>query len=152
MRQPGDATFALGPHVDGGSIERWEKNGHGLGDDGTGTYAKIWNGDWQEHDPWYWPGLINVESDMYKGIGACSVFRAAQGWLALSDIAPGEGHLQVNPLLKESLAYWSMRPFFEPIKSKEEAGADWLNPENWRIEENTNVIVRSEYGCRLNAN
>ena len=27
IRQPGDAGFALGPHVDGGSVERWEPEG-----------------------------------------------------------------------------------------------------------------------------
>lgn len=27
IRQPGDARFALGPHVDGGSLERWEDAG-----------------------------------------------------------------------------------------------------------------------------
>ncbi|KAH0390869.1 DUF1479-domain-containing protein, partial [Aureobasidium melanogenum] len=28
MRKPGDNTFALGPHVDGGGTERWEPNGY----------------------------------------------------------------------------------------------------------------------------
>ncbi|KAF2668700.1 DUF1479-domain-containing protein [Microthyrium microscopicum] len=113
MRQPGDAAFALGPHVDGGSVERWEEGGYGLGNDGRGTFREIWEGDWRNHDPWYYPGRLKVESDIYKGVGACSVFRAAQGWLSLSEIAPGEGHLLVNPLLKEALTYWLMRPFFE---------------------------------------
>ncbi|KAJ6093520.1 hypothetical protein N7486_008809 [Penicillium sp. IBT 16267x] len=31
IRQPGDAGFALGPHTDAGSVERWEDNGYGLG-------------------------------------------------------------------------------------------------------------------------
>jgi hypothetical protein len=144
MRLPGDTSFALGPHVDGGSIERWEKDGYGRGDYGKGTYAKVWAGDWESHDPWYWPGWDGVESDIYKGIGACSVFRAAQGWLALSDIAPGEGHLKVNPMLKEATAYYLMRPFFEPIKPKEEAGTDFLNPENWKFEEQITVSARSD--------
>src|SRR5689334_6837050 len=29
IRQPGDAQFALGPHQDGGSVERWEMDGYG---------------------------------------------------------------------------------------------------------------------------
>lgn len=44
MRQPGDAKFALGPHVDGGSCERWELDGYGKG----GVYDKIWQGEWEE--------------------------------------------------------------------------------------------------------
>jgi hypothetical protein len=31
MRLPGDSQFALGPHVDGGSCERWEEDGYGRG-------------------------------------------------------------------------------------------------------------------------
>jgi hypothetical protein len=27
VRQPGDSKFALGPHIDGGSLERWEDAG-----------------------------------------------------------------------------------------------------------------------------
>jgi hypothetical protein len=40
IRQPGDAGFALGPHVDGGGVERWEDNGYGLGN----VYQSIWEG------------------------------------------------------------------------------------------------------------
>ncbi|KAK5688411.1 hypothetical protein LTS10_000389 [Elasticomyces elasticus] len=44
MRQPGDAKFALGPHVDGGSCERWEEEGYGRGQ----VYNSIWQGKWEE--------------------------------------------------------------------------------------------------------
>jgi len=27
IRKPGDSKFALGPHIDGGSLERWEDPG-----------------------------------------------------------------------------------------------------------------------------
>ena len=40
IRQPGDTGFALGPHLDGGSVERWEPDGYGRG----GVYEKIWQG------------------------------------------------------------------------------------------------------------
>lgn len=43
IRQPGDANFALGPHIDGGSVERWELNGYGRG----GVYNKIFEGSWK---------------------------------------------------------------------------------------------------------
>jgi len=47
MRTPGDAKFALGPHVDGGSVERWEEEGYGRGN----VYDAIWKGKWDEYDP-----------------------------------------------------------------------------------------------------
>lgn len=51
MRQPGDASFALGPHIDGGSCERWEENGYGKGGDGKGVYGTVFSGDWEKWDP-----------------------------------------------------------------------------------------------------
>jgi hypothetical protein len=76
MRLPGDAKFALGPHVDGGSCERWEPEGYGRGH----VYDKVWEGKWEEYDPWESSCRLDVVSDMYQGVGACSMFRMFQGW------------------------------------------------------------------------
>lgn len=46
--------------------------------------------------------------------GGCSVFRAFQGWLGLSEHGPQQGTLIVHPIMKESTAYWILRPFFKP--------------------------------------
>jgi hypothetical protein len=35
-------------HIDGGSVERWEPDGYGR----AGTYEKIFQGRWEEYDPW----------------------------------------------------------------------------------------------------
>lgn len=78
MRLPGDARFALGPHVDGGSCERWEEDGYGRGK----VYDAIWQGRWEEYDPWESSMRLPVVSDKYQGVGACSMFRMFQGWLA----------------------------------------------------------------------
>lgn len=78
MRMPGDAKFALGPHVDGGSCERWEEEGYGRG----GVYDSIWKGRWEEYDPWESSKRLPVVSDLYQGVGACSMFRMFQGWLS----------------------------------------------------------------------
>ena len=78
MRLPGDSKFALGPHVDGGSVERWEEGGYGLGK----VYDDIWQGRWEEYDPWESSTRLPVMSDLYGGIGACSMFRMFQGWLS----------------------------------------------------------------------
>jgi hypothetical protein len=134
VRQPGDAGFALGPHVDGGSIERWEPEGYGIG----GVYDKIYQGEWERYDPWEASSRVSVVSDLYGGAGACSMFRMFQGWLSMSHTGPNEGTLKVNPLLQLSTSYFLLRPFFTPINqtnaSKDgEATTDFLQPENWRL-------------------
>ena len=63
MRLPGDAKFALGPHVDGGSCERWEEAGYGRGN----VYNDIWAGQWEQYDPWESSTRLPVISDMYGG-------------------------------------------------------------------------------------
>ncbi|KAI1812500.1 DUF1479 domain protein [Poronia punctata] len=128
IRQPGDATFALGPHIDGGSVERWETNGYGLGK----VYDKIFQGSWEEYDPWDAGTRVHAVMDNYNGLGACSMFRMFQGWLSMSYTKGFEGTLLVNPLLQLATAYYLLRPFFRPIK---EPGAlsveDYLAPSNW---------------------
>lgn len=46
IRSPGDAKFKLGPHMDGGSIERWEDP------DYRAVYQVILSGRWEEFDAW----------------------------------------------------------------------------------------------------
>lgn len=104
------ARFALGPHIDGGGPERWEPAGYGKG----GVYDAIWQGRWEEYDPWEASTRLPVESDLYQGAGACSAFRMAQGWLSMSKTGPFEGTLLVNPLLSLATAYFLLRPFFTP--------------------------------------
>ncbi|WPH04843.1 Hypothetical protein R9X50_00774000 [Acrodontium crateriforme] len=138
IRLPGDAKFALGPHVDGGSCERWEPDGYGRG----GVYDKIWQGKWEEYDPWEASCRLPVVADLYGGVGACSMFRMFQGWLSMSDTGPGEGTLLVNPLLSRATAYYLLRPFFTPKKAIRDPGSEFfddafLAPENWQLEQPT---------------
>ncbi|KAI1407995.1 DUF1479-domain-containing protein [Hypoxylon sp. FL1857] len=130
IRQPGDATFALGPHVDGGSVERWELNGYGLG----GVYKKIFEGSWEDYDPWDASTRVTAVMDNYNGLGACSMFRMFQGWLSMSTTRPFEGTLMVNPAVKLSTTYMLLRPFFRPIKDVYRASPDeYLAAENWEF-------------------
>lgn len=112
MRLPGDAKFALGPHVDGGSVERWDERGYGLG----GVYKDIWKGEWEKFDPWEASCRLPIVSDLHNGVGACSMLRMYQGWLSMSTTGPFEGTLLVNPLLAKATAYYLLRPFFTPRK------------------------------------
>ncbi|OJJ98613.1 hypothetical protein ASPACDRAFT_121159 [Aspergillus aculeatus ATCC 16872] len=137
IRQPGDAGFALGPHVDGGSVERWEDSGYGLGK----VYQRIWEGQWEEYDPWEASCRVPAVADLYYGAGACSMFRMFQGWLSMSHTGPREGTLLVNPLLSMATAYYLLRPFFEPISSPPAGDCSrlaletYLDPTNWRLEQ-----------------
>jgi len=45
----------------------------------------------------------------------CTFFRAFQGWLSMSSSEPGHGTLKVLPNLKESTAYWYLRPFLADV-------------------------------------
>lgn len=111
LRQPGDAAFALGPHQDGGSVERWLPSGYGRG----GTYDAVFAGAWEDDfDPWDAGTRVHAVTDLYDGLGACSAFRMFQGWLSLSAARAREGTLLVNPLLRLATAYALLRPFFRP--------------------------------------
>ncbi|KAK7941595.1 uncharacterized protein PG986_013982 [Apiospora aurea] len=134
IRQPGDARFALGPHIDGGSVERWERHGYGLGGSGRGVYEDVFAGRWEDHDPWDAGARVGAVSDNYRGLGACSMFRMFQGWLSMSRTGPREGTLMVNPLLRLATAYVLLRPFFEPVvAAKEKRDGGYLDEENWRF-------------------
>ncbi|KAK3393759.1 hypothetical protein B0H63DRAFT_491569 [Podospora didyma] len=105
-------TTITSAHVDGGSVERWENDGYGR----AGTYRDIFQGHWEEYDPWESSTRIGVTSDLYRGTGACSIFRMFQGMLALShnDNSPSSSSpiLRVCPMPKLATAYLLLRPFF----------------------------------------
>jgi len=128
IRPPGDAGFALGPHIDGGSCERWEAEGYGRG----GVYNSVYKGKWEEFDPFESSCRLPVVSDLYNGAGACSMFRMYQGWMSMSHTAPGEGTLLVNPLFRYATAYYLLRPFFSP--KKEGSGVSFLHEDNWQLD------------------
>lgn len=112
IREPGDAKFTLGPHIDGGSLERWEDPEY------SRVYTKILEGKWEEYDPFDAKHRVKANMDLYNGAGACSMLRFFQGWLSMSDTGPGEGTLHVCPLLTHSTAYTILRPFFD-LKTNE---------------------------------
>lgn len=130
IRMPGDSGFALGPHMDNGSVERWEKHGYGLG----GVYDAIFNGRWEDYDAWESSCRLPVQSNLYDTHGGCSAYRMYQGWMAMSHASPGEGHLKVYPLLEKSTAYILLRPFFDPMSSPSSADLSApLNSQHWRL-------------------
>ena len=112
IRNPGDAKFALGPHIDGGSLERWEDPEYAK------VYHEIFEGRWENYNAFDAKHRINARMDLYNGAGTCSMFRVFQGWLSMSDTRPREGTLKLCPMLKHATAYILLRPFFDLSSSK----------------------------------
>ena len=134
MRAPAGGDFALGPGLDRGSPERWNSTGYG-----SKVYESIWQGRWEDYDPWEISSRLSMNSHLNQGVGACSMFRAAQGWLSLSTIDAREGTLLVNPMLKHAMAYYLLRPFFSantgPMDMKTGTfDESFLAPENWILD------------------
>lgn len=78
--QPGDQSFNLGPHLDGGSLERWEDPEY------RKCYSEILKGEWENHDPFSITHRLKATVDMYHGPGGCSAFRSYQVEQSLSSL------------------------------------------------------------------
>ncbi|KAG2158747.1 uncharacterized protein EDB93DRAFT_1120013 [Suillus bovinus] len=100
IRTPGDSSFTLDPHIDGGSIERWEDP----------TFRRVFR------------RILAGGRDLYNAPGQCSVLRCWQGWTSLSTTGVGEGTLRVLPMLSLATAYIMLRPFFRPSGP---SGGEW---------------------------
>ena len=66
IRPPGPSVFTLGPHIDGGGLERWEDNGF------RSCYQKIFDGDWKSHDPFDVTPRLTAKQDLYNAPYACN--------------------------------------------------------------------------------
>ncbi|KAI0316742.1 hypothetical protein OF83DRAFT_1059849 [Amylostereum chailletii] len=126
IRKPGVQWEAHPPHVDGGSIERWE-------DETFRTcFADILRGDWRKHDPYELEGRINARNSIYGRPNQASIFRTFQGWLAMSETAPSQGTIRFFPDVLLSNAYTILRPFFRAKATP--VSEDLLAPENWEYD------------------
>ena len=70
-RHPGDTSFALGPHADSGTIERWEDEVY------SSAYTQIIR-KWEEWDAWNIDSRVGANTDLYDSPGGSSVFRTFQ--------------------------------------------------------------------------
>ncbi|KAI3611953.1 duf1479 domain protein [Moniliophthora roreri] len=124
IRLPGDTMFTLGPHCDGGSIERWEDPTYRT------CFKNILEGNWRAHDPFDATPRIHAKQDLYNAPNQCSIFRPWQGWLSMSRTGPGEGTLRVFPSLTLSTAYAILRPFFRPKSTSSTS----MKAEDWELD------------------
>ncbi len=107
MREPQDTSFGLSPHLDSGSVERWLEPNY------RKTYEHIFKGNWKNYDPFDLSSRLEVE--FMPSPAVCRVFRAFQGWTALTAQGEGDGTLQVIPFIKEATSYIMLRPFLEDV-------------------------------------
>ncbi|KAF9007508.1 hypothetical protein BDQ17DRAFT_1422870 [Cyathus striatus] len=129
IRHPGVQWNVHPPHVDGGSVERWEDQ------EFRKCFADIFSGNWKNHDPYELEGRLNARSSIYGRPNQSTVFRTFQGWLAMSETAPTQGTLKVFPDVLLSNAYIMLRPFFTPtVPVDSEAIYD---PSNWKYDIST---------------
>jgi hypothetical protein len=140
VRTPGESTWHLNAHIDGGSVERWEPDGYGR----AGTYRAIWDGHWEDYDPWESSSRLKVTSDLYNGAGSCSMFRMFQGWLSMSPVDPSEGTLLLCPMLRLATAYFLLRPFFSPRVSRaaSPSAAAFLARDNWSLDFSQSSVLQ----------
>jgi hypothetical protein len=115
-RTPGDATLALGPHIDGGVAGRWLDAGQRV------PYRAVFAGDPLGFDPFDARGRTGSSG---LDANACSVFRTSQG--------PGDGTLQVVPIAS-AIAWVLLRPLQPDVPPESLCGAEsgralWLTPE-----------------------
>jgi len=59
IRQPGDRSFVIGPHIDGGSLERWEDPAF------RACFRAILAGRWREYDPFDAAPRLDANTDLY---------------------------------------------------------------------------------------
>ncbi|KAE9409770.1 DUF1479-domain-containing protein [Gymnopus androsaceus JB14] len=126
IRHPGPEWTSFPPHVDGGSIERWQDPAF------RSCFNDILSGDWRKHDPYALSGRFEARSSLYQRANQASVFRTFQGWLAMSETAPTQGTLKVFPDVLASNAYLILRPFFRPLVPF--GSAEILDPKNWEYD------------------
>jgi len=107
MREPQDTSFGLSPHLDSGSVERWLEPNY------RKTYEPIFKGNWQDYDPFDLSSRLDIE--FIPSPAVCRVFRAFQGWTALTAQGEGDGTLQVIPFIKEATSYLMLRPLLEDV-------------------------------------
>jgi len=106
MRTPEMGEATLPPHLDSSSTERWEDPTY------RACYAPLFEGDYENYDPWCVDHRLNATMNLYDGLRSQSVFRSLQGWLAVSQTNVGEGTLTLLPNIKLASAYIMLRPFF----------------------------------------
>lgn len=108
IRPPGVEFYGLGPHIDAGSLTRWADPTY------SSVYHAVFSGHPELLDNYDLTTRKDAQTALFTGAAHSRVFRAFQGWTALTEAGPGEGSLMLYPNVKWTIAYVLLRPFFSP--------------------------------------
>lgn len=114
MREPGDATLGLSPHVDGGSIERWIDPGY------RHVYDAVYHGDIARYRAF--DAASRTEAREIPSPAVCRMFRTFQGWTALTAQGPGDGTLNLVPIA-DAMAWMLLRALQDDVADDDLCGA-----------------------------
>ncbi|KAG6904910.1 hypothetical protein DXG01_006269 [Tephrocybe rancida] len=106
IRHPGSSWDLHPPHVDGGTIERWEDPAF------RQCFSSILSGNWRSHDPYDLQGRVAASTS--------------------SETAPTQGTLRVYPDVLLANSYLILRPFFRPTLLAD--SPDYLKAETWEFD------------------
>lgn len=123
-RPPRQEFLGLGPHIDAGSLCRWADPTY------RKVYDLIFSGNPRQHDPFDLTVRKNADQFLFPGVAHSTVFRAFQGWTALTKAAAEEGTILLYPNVSTLIAYVLLRPFFRPPANQ----ADILDATQWTFD------------------
>lgn len=124
IRPPGVLFRSLGPHIDTGSLSRWADPGY------QSVYEAVFSGKPELLDNYDLDVRKNVKQALFPGPAHSRMFRAFQGWTALTSAGQGEGSLMLYPCVKWCIAYVLLRPFFNPPESEK----DIMDASKWTFD------------------
>jgi len=122
-RPPHSPFLGLGPHIDAGSFSRWADPMY------RQSYHHIFQGDPELHDCYDLKIRKDANQYLFPAQAHSRVFRAFQGWTALTPAAPRAGSLVLYPQVRTVIAYVLLRPFFTPPPNEE----DIFNATKWEF-------------------
>ena len=114
-REPGDVSLGLSPHTDAGSVERWLDPAY------RKVYRHVLSGNWRDYNPF--DGAHRTEVEEIPSPAVCSMFRTYQGWTALTPQGPGDGTLQLLPIVK-AMVYILLRPLQDDVPEESLCGVE----------------------------
>lgn len=113
-REPGDQSFGLSPHMDGGSVERWcDESFHKV-------YHEVFFGDPLAYNPFRAEG--RTQTNEIPSPAVCSAFRTFQGWTAMTAQGPGDGTLKLVPIAN-AMAWLLLRALQDDVPEDNLCGA-----------------------------
>ncbi|GKT67286.1 DUF1479 domain protein [Colletotrichum tofieldiae] len=124
IRPPGQTFLGLGPHIDAGSLCRWAHPQY------RKVYDRIFSGEPENHDAYDLDVRKDADQYMFPAGAHSAVFRAFQGWTALTPASPSCGTLMLYPNVKTVIAYVVLRPFFSPPKDE----SDMMDASKWAFD------------------